>query len=442
MVQKATVINVGFWNKWYHSEPVWSRSKKLLFRFASLFFGLFILINPNGVLPFFQPLHEFYFPSVERAICNIANKLAGSRLFTERSYTGSGDTKLDFLLFFSIGCISFLGTLVWTVFDRRSQHYRAFRYWLLVMLRYYVAFTFINYGFAKIFLLQFSFPSLVKLVQPIGDTSPMGLAWTFFGFSNGYNYFIGTGELLAGVFLLFRSTLKLGAISAVVVSLNVMTVNYCFDVCVKLLSTMLLMMSIGILLSQRRQHLAHFFSVNTAGDSIKDSSLEWEGSVRQILLGIKYILIGGVFWWNISDSWAAYNEFGPLAQKDRRYGIYEVQTFVRGVDTLAPLLTDSTRWKKIVIGNNGRAAIQKMNDRVELVRINIDSSSTAIQFLKSGEKSPMASMRLVDISSENINAVGRLYNDSVAIALKKMDLDQFLLLNRGFHLISEKPFNK
>jgi 4-amino-4-deoxy-L-arabinose transferase-like glycosyltransferase len=41
----------------------------------------------------------------------------------------------------------------------------------------------LGYGFAKVFPLQFAQPSAFRLGQQLGDMSPMGLLWTFMGFS-------------------------------------------------------------------------------------------------------------------------------------------------------------------------------------------------------------------------------------------------------------------
>ena len=66
----------------------------------------------------------------------------------------------------------------------------------------------------------------------------MGLAWTFLGFSKGYNLFMGVAELMAGL-LLFRRTVAIGAIITLMTTANVMAVNYFYDVPVKIVSTAL-----------------------------------------------------------------------------------------------------------------------------------------------------------------------------------------------------------
>lgn len=75
----------------------------------------------------------------------------------------------------------------------------------------------------------------------------MGLAWSFVGYSKGFSAFTGWGELVGGVLLFFRRTTALGAVILVPVLLNVVAINYFFDVPVKLFSSALLLMTLFLL---------------------------------------------------------------------------------------------------------------------------------------------------------------------------------------------------
>jgi hypothetical protein len=74
----------------------------------------------------------------------------------------------------------------------------------------------------------------------------MGLAWTYRLFSR-LQYTIGSVEILSGL-LLFRKTVVAGALITVATSINIMAVNYFYDVPVKMVSTALLLFSIFLLL--------------------------------------------------------------------------------------------------------------------------------------------------------------------------------------------------
>ena len=104
----------------------------------------------------------------------------------------------------------------------------------MVYLRLVLAATMIPYGAAKIFPWQFPAPTLSKLIQRYGDSSPMGLLWTFMGASRSYSFFGGATELLAGMLLVVPRLATLGALVCIGVMSNVLMLNLGYDVPVKL----------------------------------------------------------------------------------------------------------------------------------------------------------------------------------------------------------------
>jgi len=128
--------------------------------------------------------------------------------------TGSGDMTINWLTFAFNLIVAVIGTAIWTVIDRNRVAYPKTTDGLYILARYYLAATLLSYGLVKIFPLQFPQPSLILLTQEYGDSSPMGLAWTFLGFSTGYQVFAGFSELLAALLLFFRRTTLLGALVA------------------------------------------------------------------------------------------------------------------------------------------------------------------------------------------------------------------------------------
>jgi hypothetical protein len=73
----------------------------------------------------------------------------------------------------------------------------------------------IGYGAAKVISSQFPPPTLDRLMQPYGDSSPMGLLWTFMGASEPYTMFVGFAEMISGILLFPRKTSTLGALMSV-----------------------------------------------------------------------------------------------------------------------------------------------------------------------------------------------------------------------------------
>lgn len=241
-------------------EPAsWTLPQKLVFRFFIIFFTLYIIMKPNGVLPmsdwlsgiYMGPFH-YFIPWAAKNILHLQNSVVVEQ-------TGSGDTAYDYLLMLFMLTISTVGMLLWTAADRHTKNYNKLFYWLCVVVRYYVAITMVVYGGLKVVKLQFPAPSLGRLMEPVGNMSPMGLAWTYMGYSKLFNYITGCAELTVGLLLFFRRTTTLGAIVGIFVCGNVMAVNYCFDVPVKLLSTMLVVMCVFLLFRDYHRLMNFFF---------------------------------------------------------------------------------------------------------------------------------------------------------------------------------------
>jgi hypothetical protein len=105
----------------------------------------------------------------------------------------------------------------------------------------------------KVIQAQMPPPPLSRLVEAYGDSSPMGLLWTFMGASRGYNAFAGGAEMLAGLLLFVPGLTALGALLAIAVMSNVFMLNMCYDVPVKLFSFHLLLMAVFLAIPDLRR---------------------------------------------------------------------------------------------------------------------------------------------------------------------------------------------
>jgi hypothetical protein len=70
--------------------------------------------------------------------------------------------------------------------------------------------------------------------------------------STAYTFFCGLTEVTAGTLLLFRRTLTVGALVAVAALVNIVLLNFCYDVPVKLYSSHLLMMALFLLIADAK----------------------------------------------------------------------------------------------------------------------------------------------------------------------------------------------
>jgi uncharacterized membrane protein YphA (DoxX/SURF4 family) len=172
-----------------------------------------------------------------------------------RHPTGSGDTARDWigmlalLVFAAAGAAIWSAVAEWGITQRGwRRDYRTLYAWLLLAVRFTLISILFAYGISKVFDLQFSPPDVRVLNERYGDSSPMELMWTFVGYSVPYTIFSGLVEVIPGVLLLFRRTAVLGALMAAAVMLNVALLNFCYDVPVKLYSSLDVLMALFLLL--------------------------------------------------------------------------------------------------------------------------------------------------------------------------------------------------
>lgn len=423
----------------------WSFGKKLALRFFFLFFPLFVFLNPNGIVPLSEYVFEYYIEPFHNLIPWIAKNILGLKPAITVFTNGSGDTTYDYVVLLFVFFLSVVGALLWTVIDRRRKSYNQLLYWLSTVVRYYAGFTMLLYGLFKVFKLQFPFPDPWRLLEPYGNSSPMGLAWTFMGYSEGYNYFTGGAEILGGVLLFFRRTTTLGAMVTLAVMGNVMAMNYGYDIPVKILSTMLVVMALFLMAKDLRR-LYYFFVANkTAPPSniakpyVRNRGLRISLRVLKVLLLVYGV---GSMAYNAIDS---LGQYGDGAQKSPLWGIYNVETFVRNNDTVPPLQTDQRRWKQLIVGgykDYPRTHLKGMDDSLQAYVMRTDTMKKQFVLFQRHDTTLKNTFVYHYPDKEHLVIRGNWGRDSLDISMKIYELNNFLLVSRRFRWVNEYPFNR
>ncbi|MGN7787367.1 hypothetical protein ACTJIJ_22730 [Niabella sp. 22666] len=422
----------------------WNWYEKILFRFFFVFFVLFILLNNNGAFPtevasFTAPISNQFsklVPWISKQVLKIPYE------FEQNGY-GSGDNTYSYVILFIIFSIAVLATILWSAIDWKRKSYVKLYYWLTVLVRFYVAFMLFSYGIVKIIKLQFPSPHVGRLMQPYGESSPMGLAWTFLGFSKGYNIFMGVAEC-AALLLLFRRTMTFGAIITLMTAANVMAVNYFFDVPVKILSTMLVVMTLFLLAHDIKRLCLFLFSGKPVSlPTIKAPVLskKW---MRITKLSLKILLIAATLIPKINYAFSADKEYGENAATSTYLGFYEVKKFIVNNKEMPAISADSTQWKHLNIRSHRPATIRLMTDSLKSYEYKfIYGKENYIELTPVGEPAYTKKTLKIESDRNGITSLsGKLDADSVQIFLYKKKKDEFLLMNRGFNWINERPFNR
>lgn len=410
----------------------WTSLHKVIFRFFAVYFSLIIIPNPFTLLP-----GEYWFKLIQWT----------GKYILQLPYTitvqpnGSGDTTYNYVEVLLNGLIALVIVLIWSILDRRRNDYHKLYYWSRVLVRYYLFYTMLQYGFFKVIQLQFPFPSQMRLLQPLGDLSPMGLAWNFMGYSKGYNFFAGFLEVLGGFLLCFRRTATLGALIVFAVMSNVVAMNFCYDIPVKLYSLHLLGMALYILWPDVTR-LIDFFVLNEPVYARRFIPVFAKRGLNLVRTLFKTVFVAGLMIYVFVQAKGSQKEYGDKAPKPPLYGMYEVETFVHNGDTLAPLRTDTSRWHKFVIGYKDRAAVRMVNDSVRGFDFKVDTKTQSIRMSPQRDTLQKFSLTYQQPTENQLVLQGHSKRDTLYIKMRSIDRNQFLLVKRGFNWINEFPFNR
>jgi uncharacterized membrane protein YphA (DoxX/SURF4 family) len=319
----------------------------------------------------------------------------------------------------------------------------------MTIMRYYLGITMLTYGFTKVFKMQFPAPSPYTLLEPFGDSSPMGLAWTFMGYSTGYNLFTGFAEIISGGLLFFRRTTAIGAFLAFIVSVNIMAMNYAFDIPVKLLSTTMVLMSLFLLNDNIRRLFNLFFRKGAVRLSIVPRPPMRSKPLRITLVVIKSLLVIYAFFGSAWLSLEERKEYGDNAPHTQLYGIYNTRSFFYDKDTLAPLQTDTVRWKQLVIEGSptyAYAVIKMMNDSAKGFYAKTDTMEHILTIGDYGDSTKKWRLHYNYPFTDSLVLWGTHFRgqkkDSIRIAMARFPVSNFRLNSRGFNWIIEYPYNR
>jgi uncharacterized membrane protein YphA (DoxX/SURF4 family) len=420
--------------------PKWSLTARIVFRFVCAYWVLYSLPSAGrvsflGIVPGAQYYHRLWHAIVPWVAIHIF-KLSGS--VTVYRPTGSGDTSLDYVHTLCLLALAAAIAAVWSVLDWKRGEYRTLHAWLRLLMRYTLAITLFSYGFAKVFPLQFPYPALNRFIEPFGDFSPMGVLWSFMGSSPAYTMFAGAAEVAGGALLLFPRTTLLGSMVSAATMLNIVVLNFCYDVPVKLYSSHLLLMAV-FLMAPDLGKLASFLVMNGPAVPVSASGPAFERRWTKIgALAFKTLLIGFFLFENITGGYRGYQRAVVHPARPPLYGLYRVESFTRNGKEVPPLITDSSVWKMVVAPNLAVLQVKMMDDSVKGFGATYGPADGTVT-LAAGANSAFTYLRP---DADHVVMTGSLGSGALVVTVRKIDPSTYLLVNRGFHWISELPFNR
>jgi hypothetical protein len=411
----------------------WNPVQRALFRIACAFYALLLLPWPLDELPV---VGDWLGGAYHRRWLDLVTWVAAHVLKIGEvtpSRGGSGDDAYGWT---SLLCTIFLAlavALVWTLLDRRTEH-RKLHAWLRIWIRYWLAFIMFSYGIIKVFHEQMPPPSPGTLVEPYGEASPMGLLWTFMGASGPYEFFAGAAECLGAVLLCFRRTTTVGALVTSAVLTNVVLLNFCYDVPVKIFSSTLLVSAVFLALPD----LGRLFDLLVRNRATAPVDLRPPWSSRWMTIAGWIASVGAVLYvgvTNVSYGLQSQRELDEMRRDDAAYEVesyYELDTMSRG--------TDQRRWRRVVfeMGYVGIVAGSGAARGFRKVEGSAEPQTITLQRIFKGRAvgAPVA-FAWIPGDAGRVVVLGRYFDTSVLVTLHRVDTSQSLLITRGFNLIND-----
>jgi hypothetical protein len=268
----------------------------------------------------------------------------------------------------------------------------------------------------------------------------MGLLWTFMGSSPAYTAFAGAMETLGALLLVWRRTALLGALVSACVMLNVMLLNFCYDVPVKLFSFHLVVVGLCIALPEASRLLQLFLGL---------------GPGTPARLAYPFTGRAGRWTHRVSKAYLLVVVLGlPLFE------------FVRGERASAPVWPALGEWKLVALALEGEEVAIGTGE-VEVLTLaprarrgeegwTTDYVATLVGGASARDRATLTADRLT-LASAGSSGTSRLVPGQFAWRVEGGELHletptlsatfvpaahDFLLMRRGFRWINERPFNR
>jgi len=347
---------------------------------------------------------------------------------------------LDYLSLVWQSAVALLAGVVWSVVDRQRNAYERLHQWLRVYIRYALGAIMLSYGFAKVFFPgQFAHPTLDRLIEPFGHSSPMGLLWTFMGYSHAYTTFTGAVECLGGLLLFTQRTTTLGALVSAAAMGNVAMLNFSYDVPVKLYSAHLFAFAVLLLVPEIPRLFRVFVTNRPAAAAVLRPPFArvWQ---RRAAFAAKWLLVAAVLWQNVQPRLGAFRQ--PPRQAVAYSGVYEVESFVADGEPRPATPMDGRRWRRVIINETGGISVQTMDDATIRYRTKKDPKNQTYELSTIFSPYDKTILSYREPEPGRILLEGAYAGEKVSVSLRKVPTPSFLLNDRGFHWVSEYPYNR
>jgi hypothetical protein len=144
--------------------------------------------------------------------------------------------------------------------------------------------------------------------------------------------------------------------------------------------------------------------------------------------------------YNGTQGW---NEYGAGAPKSPLYGIWDVDSMSINGELRPPLTTDTLRYSHVVFQSQfGPGSFQKMNQKFDRFMVTVDTVKRTLTLSKGTDSTWKPVLAYERPSPTSLTFEGDVDGKRVRMAMTHHDLNDFMLISRGFHWVQEYPINR
>ncbi len=295
---------------------------------------------------------------------------------------------------------------------------------------YYLSLQLLKYGADKLFKNQFYIPEPNTLFTPLGAIEKDLLFWSTMGSSYGYNIFLGTTEAIAALLIFIPRTRLAGLLLSLGILINIVAINFSFDISVKLFSLFLLYLNLYLLFPYRNklQGLVGWTQNNTLSSNSSPSIKPTFASYFVPWLA------GGLICLEVFFPFVQSRRFnGDAMPYPYLHGAYQVTGLVDGTDTLPADVADV---KRFFIHRNGYMIFEDQQKRMTDYKLAYDTAHAVL--LLTDNLLQQIPHAFTYRAADSVLTVQYINKGKMVVLIgRAINWQQLPLLKKGFHWTSD-----
>ena len=406
----------------------WSALQKNLFRFFFLFLALSSLVGYNMIVMIFSVSDsnpDIALGFLAKPVAWLDHHLFNVGFDAAKHSTFYGDGYFGWATLTILLLVAIIGSIVWALTDRKRPNYNKLNYWFRTYLAYYLFLGLIIYAVEKIIPVQMPYPNVDEMIKPLGESGGFRLVWNFIGSRPAYSIFTGCCELIAALLVLFRRTRVFGTLFMATVLTNVVCFNFFYNVPVKLLSSTLLLADLFLLAPYLSKLISFFYYHRPV--SITEKQYRFK-LARNNNLMIALLIFPA--WVTIRETVRVWHLYTAEVATQKEQRLYDVTVFIKGNDTLPPLLTDTVRWHRFALTDyrgHHFGVIYNMKDISDWYAPKIDSIKKMITLTDSPDTNHKFIFHYTEMPKGQLALRGDIKGKPVKMILTRVNTDSLLL---------------